>query len=229
LLDREPNMKVAVIAGAIGDDDTPNGCIVGGDGAPDGTCFPSGGLSNFTSPGLPCAPDTADDRGGLPCCVADAGDRYYELADEIGRKAKDSICNASFRATMLDLAAFVAAVDSVLLAEPPDDPEAVLVVLEKAGTKDEIALPLLDDAEDCATVTGYKIEDDKRVVLCGDAKPGPGDKLHVRARAPGAQEVCNDPILEASGGGANCSHASTAAPLVGALALLLAWRRRSSR
>lgn len=105
LLAADSNAKVAVIAGGLGlpGDVAAAGCRVGNNGAPVGGCFESGGLSNFTAPGQPCDPSVQT------CCLADAGDRYYEFANEVGNKTTDSICNESFRSTMLGIAAFIAA------------------------------------------------------------------------------------------------------------------------
>jgi hypothetical protein len=243
LLAKEPELKVAVIAGAIGADDTPSGCIVGADGAPTDACVSAGGLSTSTDPGELCGDTPVNPTGdpfyqaiidgrqcdgttcAVPCCVADAGDRYYELADALGRRETDSICNASFRDTMLDIAAFIAAVDSVLLAEPPNSPEAVIVELVRVND-DPISLPQLDEDDDCANVTGYRIEGD-RILLCGDARPGPGDELRVRARASADSETCDDPVFEASGGGANCASTQNGAWL--ALVALVMVRLRRGR
>jgi hypothetical protein len=224
----DENAKVAVIAGAIDDIDgnaVPAGCLVGGDGLPQGgqgVCFESGGLSNFTAPGEACAPDTADARGGLPCCVADAGDRYFDFAELSGNGATDSICNQSFRQTMLQLAAFIAAVDVVQLAEPAS-PGGVLVEVTRAETGEVLLLDELPAGADCALQTGFLLEGD-RVILCGEARPGPGDQLSIRARG-GELETCRGPRLEISGGGVNCSAAGVAWPALLAL-LALAWRRR---
>lgn len=224
----DENAKVAVIAGAIDDVDgnaVPAGCLVGGDGLPqggDGVCFESGGLSNFVGAGEPCGPDTGDERGGLPCCVADAGDRYFQFAELAGNKATDSICNQSFRQTMLQLAAFIAAVDVVQLAEPPS-PGGVLVEVTRADGEVLLLDELRADA-DCALETGFKLEGD-RVILCGQARPGPGDRLAIRARGDD-QEVCRGPRLEISGGGVNCAAAGVAWPGLLALCALAMRRRR---
>jgi uncharacterized protein (TIGR03382 family) len=226
----DDNAKVAVIAGAIDDIDgnaVPAGCLVGADGLPEGgedVCFESGGLSNFTGAGdQPCGPDTADARGGLPCCVADAGDRYFDFAALSGNEATDSICNQSFRQTMLQLAAFIAAVDVVQLAEPTS-PGGVLVEVTRAETGEVLLLQELRADADCALETGFKVEGDQ-VVLCGEARPGPGDQLAVRARGQEG-EVCRGPRLEISGGGVNCAGAGVAWPIALVVLALAARRRR---
>jgi hypothetical protein len=184
LLAADPNAKVAVIAGGLGvpGNVEPAGCRVGANGAPVGGCFESGGLSNFTQPGQPCDPSQ------VSCCLADPGDRYYELATLVGRKTTDSICNASFRSTMLDIAAFIAAVDFVELAEPPVNPDLVVVELTRAGTDVEETIPALAGGADCARETGWLLEGDTRIILCGAARPGPGDQINVRAK--GIAETC---------------------------------------
>ncbi|MCC7071918.1 MAG: hypothetical protein IT383_11385 [Deltaproteobacteria bacterium] len=237
LLAADPEIKVAVVAGGVGapGDITPAGCLVGTDGLPTGgtdVCFSSGGNSNATGATQICAPDTVDERGGLPCCVADAGGRYYALAEAIGNARTDSICNQSFRRSMIDIAAFIAAVDSVRLAEPPDSPNAVLVELTRADTGETELLMRLSGADECATATGWFLEGEDRIVLCGAARPGPGDAISVRARgdSDGVDEVdsCNAPRYEASGGGVNC-HAGAPPGALAALALLGLARRRRVR
>jgi len=130
LLAADPNVKVAVIAGGLGDPGNveASGCQVADNGAPEGGCNDSGGLSNFTG-GTQANPDPCNpDFGPLaPCCSADPGSRYFDLATQIGKKSTDSICNSSFRSSMLDIAALIAAVDFVELAEPPQNPDAVFV------------------------------------------------------------------------------------------------------
>ncbi|MCC7110442.1 MAG: hypothetical protein IT382_14215, partial [Deltaproteobacteria bacterium] len=240
----DPDLKVAVVAGGIGEsgDITPAGCLVGADGAPTGgsdVCWSSGGLSNAVGPGEPCSPDTLADRGGLPCCVADSGSRYYAFADaiaaEVGNAKTDSICNRSFRGSMIDIAAFIAAVDFVRLAEPPDSPDAVLVELVRAGSDEVELLAHLGSATECATENGWYLEGEDRIVLCGSARPGPGDSISVRARGDSVNEegedACNVPKLEVSGGGANCAAGAGMVQGAGAtlVALLALARRRRVR
>ena len=203
MLAADANVKVAVIAGGVGEAGSiePSGCRVGGDGTPvggdtngDGSndiCYESGGLSNFTGSGqnAPCGPDTAAARGGLDCCVADAGSRYYQLAEAIGNAATDSICNESFRSTMLDIAAFIAAVDQVALAEPPANPSAVIVEITRAGSDEQEKVDALPAGSDCASSNGFMLVDERFIQLCGDARPGPGDTISVRA-AGASSESC---------------------------------------
>ena len=199
----DPRVKVAVIAGGVGaaGGTAAAGCLVGPDGRPTGgdtdgdgvndLCFESMGMSNYVDPGARqvCGPDTADARGGLPCCVADPGRRYYELAEQLGSAATDSICNASFRSTMLDIAAFIAAVDVVALAEAPISPTAILVELTRAGGGEPERVEALPAGADCATTSGFLLVEERFIQLCGDARPGPGDTISVRA--PGrVSEAC---------------------------------------
>jgi MYXO-CTERM domain-containing protein len=234
LVATDPRAKVAVIAGGIADDDgviQPAGCLVGNDGAPVGGCFESKGLSNFSGPGQeqPCGPDTADARGGLPCCVADPGSRYYQFADLVAAHAEDSICNSSFRGSMLALAAFIAASNVIQLSEPPDSPHAILVTLTRAGSDDAEVVPALPAGADCGNDTGFLLEDTDKIVLCGAARPGPGDKVDVFARADANTEegsgTCKPTNLQASGGGVNCSSTGPA-PWAALVALAILARRR---
>ncbi len=204
LLAADPRVKVAVIAGGVGQAGgvAAGGCLVGPDGRPTGgdadgdgvndQCFESMGMSNYvgSGAGYACGPDTADARGGLPCCVADPGRRFYELAAQLGSTATDSICNASFRSTMLGIAAFIAAVDVVALAEEPVNPAAILVELTRAGTTEAELVERLPPGADCASSSGFLLVDERFIQLCGDARPGPGDTISVRA--PGrVSEACD--------------------------------------
>ncbi len=200
LLAVDASAKVAVIAGGVGEagDISPSGCLVSGTGTPVGgdssgdgvndVCFESGGMSNYTQPDYPCDPAKPETHGGLPCCVADPGSRYYEFARLVGNPATDSICNASFRATMLDIAAFIAAVDQVALAEPPSSPSAVIVEITRAGSDEQTKVNALPAGADCATSDGYQLVDERFIQLCGSARPGPGDTISVRAAGQASEE-----------------------------------------
>jgi hypothetical protein len=185
LLAADPNVKVAVIAGGLGapGNVTAGGCVSGSDGNPKGgTCRPSGGLENFTASGQPCDPSAQGAQFPDGCCLGDPGTRYFDLANSTGKtKATDSVCNASFRASMLDIAALVAAADSIELAEPPANPNDVVVRLTKAGQNNPTVIQHLPDGADCNTTTGWRFENATRVDLCGAARPGPGDTLDVQA------------------------------------------------
>jgi hypothetical protein len=104
-----PDMHVALLDGSAGTagETLAAGCIVDVNGSAATGCFASGGLSNFTQPGQPCADDTAAQRGGLPCCIADAGSRYHLFTTLMNREGAttrtDSIC-ATFAAPLVDLA-----------------------------------------------------------------------------------------------------------------------------
>lgn len=200
LLAVDAKAKVAVIAGGVGEAGsiTPSGCLVGAGGLPAGgdsngdgmndTCFESGGLSNYTEHGMPCAADAPDAHGGVPCCVADPGSRYFELAELVGSSATDSICNASFRPTMLDIAAFIAAVDTVALAEAPASPSAIIVEVTRAGSAEQERIEALPPNADCATADGFMLVDERFIQLCGSARPGPGDTIRVRAAGRTSEE-----------------------------------------
>jgi hypothetical protein len=197
LLAADPNAKVAVIAGGLGEPNSivPAGCLVV-DGAPDGDCFESGGISNLSNPGQACGPDADHDPSdagvdGRPCCVADPGGRYFDFATQVGKKTTDSICNASFRGTMIEIAAFIAAVDFVLLPEPPASPTAIVVTIKRAGGGPTETITPLADSADCATADGWRLEGVDKVVLCGTARPGPGDTIDVQAKGT-PNQTCLD-------------------------------------
>lgn len=192
LLAADPNAKVAVIAGGLDGPDqvAAAGCTIGVDGNPAGGCFLSQGNSNFTQLG-DCSADAVAARG-TPCCLADPGSRYYEFAEQVGKSATDSICNASFRGTMIEIAAFIAAVDFVDLAEEPVSPTAIVVTIKRAGAPEPETIAPLPNGADCALVSGWLLENrNTRVRLCGAARPGPGDTIDVRAKGQ-PNQTCLD-------------------------------------
>ncbi len=191
-------VKVAVIAGGVGAPGAvaAEGCRVGGDGAPVGGCYAAQGNSNNpqvcgntpTDPAVGTARNCSNGSCEIACCQADAGGRYFELASAFeGKSLTDSICNAEFRQTMLDIAAFIAAVDFVELAEAPESENAIIVQVKSADGGKTADIRHLANGDSCSTETGWYLEGERRIVLCGDARPGPGDTVKVRAR--GANDV----------------------------------------
>jgi hypothetical protein len=143
---------------------------------PVGGCFESKGNSN--NPVLCPA--------GQNCCFADSGGRYFELAEGMNG-LKDTICVDSFASTMIKIAVFIADVDKVQLAERPDDP--ALVFVEKApANSEEFTLIGRINATVCGDQSGWVLEEDGVTVrFCGDARPGPGERVRVRAKGDGAE------------------------------------------
>jgi hypothetical protein len=177
-------VAVAVIAGALKDDQgaaSPAGCIIGGDGTPQGGCFESGGNSNLTFPGFPCDPAALNE----PCCQADPGSRYFQLADQLGgaQSRTDSICFSSFRGTMLDIAAFIAAVNQVQLDERPASPGAIIVQVTKAGETEPTNIPRIADGDNPSGQDGWQYDGDSTITFYGNAIPQPGDEIFVAARS----------------------------------------------
>jgi hypothetical protein len=166
------DVTVAVIAGGVmtGDDVIAAGCDIGGDGRPQGGCTPLAGT----------------DRSACPdCCLADAGTRYFALAAALGGIG-DSICSASFKDTMIDIASFIGAVDVIRFSEPPTDTGLILV------QQDDALVPRLPGTS-CDDRDGWVLLDDGASLrLCGSARPGPGERLTVRAPLPGR---CTSPGL----------------------------------
>jgi len=183
---RKPNasdVTVAVIAGGLPDAEgniAAAGCTFdpANGQQPVGGCFESKGTSNS------CTPDEN-------CCFADPGGRYFELAEGLGG-LKDTICVDSFGQTMIKIAVFIADVDKVVLAEPPADPALVFVEKAPAGTQDFALIGRLTGTA-CDNRDGWVLEDDGVTVrFCGDARPGPGEQLRVRAKGDGATSDAPD-------------------------------------
>jgi hypothetical protein len=179
-LKKDPNdVSVAVIAGGLPDangDINAAGCKYDSDnGQPVGDCFESEGNSN-SSVTCPIAKN---------CCFADPGGRYYDLAAGLNG-LKDTICVDSFNQTMIRIAVFLGDVDFVKLAERPAD--AALVFVEKArASSDDFALVNRIGGTVCGDGNGWVLEEDGQTVrFCGDARPGPGERIRVRAKGQGA-------------------------------------------
>jgi hypothetical protein len=167
------DVTVAVIAGGVleGDDVVAGGCNIDNDGSPVGGCQPLAGTERSVCP---------------DCCLADAGTRYFALAAALGGIG-DSICSASFKDTMIDIAAFIGAVDVIRFTERPTDERLIFVQKDDAeGT----LVPRLSGTS-CDDRDGWVLlEDGASLRLCGSARPGPGERLTVRAPLPG---LCEPP------------------------------------
>ncbi len=169
------DVTVAVIAGGVveGDDVVAGGCDIGGDGRPVGGCRPLAGTERSACP---------------ECCLADAGTRYLALAAALGGIG-DSICSASFKNTMIDIAAFIGAVDVIRFTERPTDERLIFV---QTGDGDGKLVPRLSGTS-CDERDGWVLlEDGASLRLCGSARPGPGERLTVRAPLSG---LCAPPPL----------------------------------
>ena len=180
------DVRIAVIAGGVFDAENSTvaqGCRVV-DGAPSGLCTPSRGTSNYTIGGALCDPANLDAQGLPACCEADPGSRYYSLAEDIGANNAftDSICFASFRDTMRELAQFAAKVESYTLDEPPQIPEALQVEIIRSGSGG-VATPINripDDDPDPEGGDGWFLEEDRRTIrFYGSATPQPGDDIRI--------------------------------------------------
>ena len=190
-LKTDPNdVSVAVIAGGLPDENgdiVPAGCIfdAANGQVPVGTCDLSQGNSNSCP-------------AGLTCCFADPGGRYYELADGMNG-LKDTICVDSFGQTMIKIAVFIADVDFVKLAAKPENPALVFVEKAPAGAADEDFVTIARiEGTVCGDGNGWVLEEDGLTVrFCGDARPGPGEQVKVRAKGQGA---------DLDGGGQACAN-----------------------
>jgi hypothetical protein len=188
-------VSVAVIAGATkdGGDLKFEGCSADPQtGQPVGGCYESWGSSNDVRAPLEagqrggkCHPDTlALDGITEPCCEADPGTRYFQLAQQFGGESLlDSICFDSFRGTMLRIAQFIAAIDRVTLTERPASPAAILVQILRAGETERESIERIPDNAETAGRSGWKYDGDKTVVFFGDALPRPGDEIFIAALA----------------------------------------------
>jgi hypothetical protein len=186
---QKPNpsdVSVAVIAGGIPGADggfVPAGCRFNAENGlqPVGGCTPAFGNSNSDE----CAAPDAN------CCFADPGGRYYEVADALGG-LKDTICVDSFGQTMIKIAVFIADVDKLTLVEPPTNPALVYVERGVSDSQDFQVLSRLSGTT-CEGRDGWVLEnDDVTIRFCGDARPGPGELVRVRAKGEGATSTAPD-------------------------------------
>ena len=98
---------------------------------------------------------------------------------------KDSICVDSFAQTMIKIAVFIADVDFVTLAEAPSNPALVFVEKAAAGSEKFASVARIDGTE-CGAANGWVLADAVTVRFCGDARPGPGERIRVRAKGNSA-------------------------------------------
>lgn len=204
LKNKASDVSVAVISGglpgAAPGEITPAGCVfdAANGQVPVGQCFASRGNSNEKDLDEACSADPADvnvragrqcadERGAncsLPCCFADPGSRYFDVASGMNG-LKDSICVDSFAQTMIKIAVFIADVDFVTLAEAPSNPALVFVEKAAAGSEKFASVARIDGTE-CGAANGWVLADAVTVRFCGDARPGPGERIRVRAKGNSA-------------------------------------------
>jgi hypothetical protein len=197
---REEDVRVAVVAGSIFNEEGGleyEGCRIV-DGAPNGQCEPSFG--NSIDPRL-CPGDEEP-----VCCEADSGKRYYDLANAMGagNALTDSICFASFRRTMVDIAQFAARIEFVELSEAPASPGAILVRIMRSGEEDPEDIARIPEGEDPTGQNGWQLEGDRRIRFYGTALPQPGDEILVSAlgdRETSQESNCTGSIEENTGSG----------------------------
>ena len=185
------DVRVAVIAGVDPETQRETGCLVDDDGEPDVACYPTSGFASTASVCGPVPTDEdarlgrgCDDDGcAIPCCLAEPGSRYVELANAM-EGLTDSICRESFQETMIRIAVFIADVDTIKLAQPVADPR--LVFVEKVDGDTTTLLPRLTTTS-CGDDNGWILESDTEIRLCGSARPLAGETISVRARGAGAE------------------------------------------
>ena len=202
-------VRVAVISAATFDADgkaQPESCLPSPTG-PINACNESLGSSHFNQLGQECHPDRMQAAEFDVCCQADKGEgRYYELAGMFEDDAfTDSICFDSFRETMIDLAQFIAAIDSVRLMEAPPFPNLLRVEVKKAGDTEPSQVERLPGGALPADASGWQLRGCCTVQFIGDAIPQPGDEINVFVlrSASGTTEACvGAPDAPPSGGDA---------------------------
>lgn len=183
---REQDVSVAVIAGGVRNAQggiEAGGCSIDArNGEPDAQCSPAFGSSN--DPTL-CDPAQRAAQGLPPCCAADSGTRYFQLASGMGagQALADSICFASFRNTMIDIARFIARIEFVQLAEAPADPNAIVVRIQRAGEVTAQVVPRISQNQNPDGQDGWQLDGDRTIRFYGNFVPQPGDDVDVAALA----------------------------------------------
>ncbi len=192
---KEGRVRVAVIAGGepVADSDPVRyaaaDCRIDAAGGPDTMCTAprgQGGPFVLTSP--------ASDCFGLDpsaCCIADAGERYYQLAAGFDASVvrTDSICKDSYQQTMLDIAKLASIADVVSLGEAPASPLLIRVEVESAGTTTQ-PVRIDDDVGDpeAEGLSGWQYQAPTTIRFYGDAVPGAGQQVRVFFAAASAEE-----------------------------------------
>jgi len=172
----EDRVSVAVIAGGVFDANggiVPAGCKISNQGNPDGACEPAFGQS------LTCAPEDN-------CCDSDSGDRYFTFARQVPQNLTDSICYASFRSTMVNIAEFIAAQNQFQLQEDSADIEQMTVHVCREGAErtDECELVTrIPNDVDPSDRDGWQLSGTRTINLYGSAILQPGQELRVFAPA----------------------------------------------
>jgi hypothetical protein len=90
---------------------------------------------------------------------------------------------------MIKIAVKIGDDESVRLAEAPAN-DALIFVEKAPRDSNEYALVQRIVDSDCQTADGWYLdaedEENIRVRFCGDARPGPGERIRVRAKGVGA-------------------------------------------
>jgi len=183
-------VSVAVIAGGTLADDGEvliGGCSVGDDGRPAGGCRESRGLSNYSKqPGDPCHVDHPDGA----CCDADPGTRYFQFADGMNDALKDSICQASFGPTMINIAKFIAAKAQFTLGEGTNTDGLTVYICnaDAPSIEDCVFAQRIPPGEDPVGRSGWQLSGSRTINLYGTAVLQPGQEVRIFALADDDRE-----------------------------------------
>jgi hypothetical protein len=137
----------------------------------------------------------------LPCCTADTGSRYVNVASLMPNFILDSICSQTYKSTMIDIADLINQNDVVPLGERPQDIRQLLVEVKKGEGAEYVTIrPWTGDRDDprftaCNGCTGNAGECDDGFALtnnCTQVKflgadvPPQGAEIRVSYLGPAA-------------------------------------------
>lgn len=87
----------------------------------------------------------------VPCCTADRGSRYANVASLMPNFILDSICAQNYKSTLIDIADLINQNDVVPLGEAPQDPRQLVVEVKKGEGADFVSiLPFTGNRNDPA-------------------------------------------------------------------------------
>jgi len=118
------------------------------------------------------------------CCQADGAYRYVAVAEGMSSYKLDTLCSASFRDTMIEIADLLLEINRVNLSEPVATAEDIVVSIkgERWGGQ-WVDMPYYDRARGEPVDGGWNLNEDNDVIRFWlDWVPEPGDELQVMYR-----------------------------------------------
>lgn len=196
-LKTKPDLVSAAVIGGLYNTSggmKPDGCLLE-NGQPSNACKDSRGNSNQVqycldhpefqgTPTCPCSGYTDPDTGEVieeptTCCEADPARRYFNVVTQMSDFEVDTICSASYKETMIDIAGMVNETNVVTFPEAPADPNMVVVQIRSDTSEPWQDVPYCG-TECTVDKGGWRTdEDNSRVEFLGEWAPKPGYQAQV--------------------------------------------------